>query len=61
MTRYRVLVEVSLPDASSADDALTWMSDVLKSMRKNWATTGDIKNAHPHRVVSVTPVKEIQK
>lgn len=60
MRRYRVLVEVQMPNESSADDALVWMNEVLSSMRKSWAVAGDVKNARPHHVVSATPVRESQ-
>ena len=62
MRRYRVTVEVELPDNASADDALVWASKILRIGRIHW-TDGQTMLHHDgavepreHRVVSVAPV-----
>lgn len=54
MRRYRVVVEVKMPNDASADDALSWMTRMLDTEK----TERDLKDIRPHRIVSATPVRE---
>jgi hypothetical protein len=54
MRRYRVVVEVKMPNDASADDALSWMTRMLDTEKAE----RDLKDIRPHRIVSATPVRE---
>lgn len=58
MRRYRVVVEVEMPNDASADDALSWMTKTLETTSRGWNEGRDLKDARPHRIVSATPVRE---
>jgi hypothetical protein len=54
MRRYRVVVEVQMPNDASADDALSWMTRMLATENAE----RDLKDIRTHRIVSATPVRE---
>jgi len=52
--RYRVVVEVQMPNDASADDALSWMTRMLAIENAE----RDLKDIRTHRIVSAAPVRE---
>jgi hypothetical protein len=54
MRRYRIVVEVQMPNDASADDALSWMTRMLATENAE----RDLKDIRTHRIVSATPVRE---
>jgi hypothetical protein len=62
--RYRVTVEVEMPDESSADDVLVWANKILAIGKNHWDAHDQLDSVasyseqRVYRVISAAPVRE---
>ena len=59
MRRYRVTVEVELPDDASADEALVWAAKILSIGEAHWSEHHSESDRVEYRVVSASPVRSV--
>ena len=57
--RFRLVIEIEMPDESSPDDAIMW-AESLVAIAKGQFRDGSDRPFHPYRprVVSATPLSE---
>lgn len=57
--RFRIVIEIEMPDGSSPDDAVMWTQSLI-DMAKSRFRDGSNRPFHPYhpRVVSATPLPE---